>query len=325
MRVPRVSVCIPVYNGARYLAQSIASVLGQTYEDFELVVSDNGSTDSTPEVVRAFDDPRVRYLRNESNIGVVGNFNRCIALARADYVCIWHHDDVMRPDNLARKVKVLDGHPQVGFVHSNIERIDADGRVFGEHWHPDSRRDYVDAGLEFLRRQFGAETLACAPSMIVRRSAYVRLGGYRADLPYCCDVELAMRLSLFYDVACIGRPLIAYRMYGESASGACSVVRAYRQEAWARRVILATYAHLLPDGAALRRRANDALADRALRHAYRAHRAGDRTTARRCLWTAATLSPRILSQRDFWVTAVAVAAAPLATAVRRRPPSALGS
>ena len=91
-----VSVCTPVYNGGDYIEQTIRSILAQTYENFQLIVCDNCSTDNTEEIVRSFKDPRIFYNRNERNLGLVGNANRCLELAEGDYVHILHHDDIMR-------------------------------------------------------------------------------------------------------------------------------------------------------------------------------------------------------------------------------------
>jgi glycosyltransferase involved in cell wall biosynthesis len=105
---PKVTVCMPVFNGSEYIAEAIESVLAQTYRDFQLIVSDNCSSDDTGAIVQRFDDPRIRYSKNATNLGLIGNMNRCLELATGDYLCIFHHDDVMLPENLARKVQVLD-------------------------------------------------------------------------------------------------------------------------------------------------------------------------------------------------------------------------
>ena len=132
---PRVSVCIPVRNGADYIAECLESVLAQTFGDFELLVVDNCSTDDTETIVRRYTDRRLRYIRNAKNLGLVGNANRCLQLASSEYVGLFHHDDVMLPENLARKVSVLDAHPGVGFVHSNVLLIDQKGRrLAGDIW-----------------------------------------------------------------------------------------------------------------------------------------------------------------------------------------------
>ena len=83
---PKVSVCIPVYNGSDYIAYAIQSVLAQTYKNFNLIVCDNCSTDNTEEIVRNFEDPRLSYVRNNKNLGLVGNENRCLELSKGDYI-----------------------------------------------------------------------------------------------------------------------------------------------------------------------------------------------------------------------------------------------
>ena len=92
---PQVSVCMPVYNGSDYIADSVQSVLTQTYKDFNLIVCDNCSTDKTDEIIRSFKDPRLIYVRNNKNLGLVGNHNRCLELADGKYVHFLHHDDIM--------------------------------------------------------------------------------------------------------------------------------------------------------------------------------------------------------------------------------------
>ena len=107
---PAVSVGLPVYNGERYLAEAIESVLRQTFADFELVISDNASTDRTAEICRSFAraDGRVRYHRNEANLGALPNFNRVFDLGRGRYFKWAAHDDVLRPELLRRCVDVLE-------------------------------------------------------------------------------------------------------------------------------------------------------------------------------------------------------------------------
>ena len=112
----KVSVCIPSHNGADFLPQAIESVLAQTFTDFELVVVDDSSDDASVAIARSFDDPRLRLHANPARLGLVGNWNRCVELARGEYIYLFHQDDVMEPDNLARKSSFLDEHPSAGFV-----------------------------------------------------------------------------------------------------------------------------------------------------------------------------------------------------------------
>ena len=125
MTPPRVSVVLCVYNQADYLPEAMGSILGQTLTDLELIVVDDGSTDSSPEVVRGFTDPRVRYVRNERNLGHAGSLNRGVALARGRYLAIMDSDDISLPERLARQVDFLDAHPDVAMCGSWVETFGA--------------------------------------------------------------------------------------------------------------------------------------------------------------------------------------------------------
>ena len=128
--MPRVSIGLPVYNGERYLRECVDSILDQTFRDFELILSDNASTDATAAICEAYAtrDSRVRYHRNEQNLGACWNFNRCVELARGEYFRWAAHDDLIAPECLARCVEALDRDPSVVVSHSDVRIIDEDGR-----------------------------------------------------------------------------------------------------------------------------------------------------------------------------------------------------
>ncbi len=129
--VPRLSVGLPVYNGDGFLAQSIEALLGQTYEDFELIISDNASTDGTADICRRYEkqDPRIRYYRQERNIGCAPNHNFVIQQARGELFKTASHDDLYARDLLRLCVDALDEHPQVVLAHSWSAVIDGSGLV----------------------------------------------------------------------------------------------------------------------------------------------------------------------------------------------------
>ena len=112
---PKVSLGLPVYNGENFIAQAIESILAQTFTDFELIITDNGSTDRTPKICEAYAarDRRVAYSRNPENLGAAPNFNRAFALSSGRYFKWVAHDDLIAPEFLARCVKVLDNDPSV--------------------------------------------------------------------------------------------------------------------------------------------------------------------------------------------------------------------
>ena len=147
---PRVSIGLPVYNGERYLAGTLDDLLGQTFEDFELVVCDNASTDATPDIVAdaAHRDARVRVVRNASNLGALANANRAFALSRAPLYALAAYDDRHAPDFLHQLVAALDAAPDAGLAYGRSTLIDSDDVPLA---FDDEREVYVDRRGDVFR------------------------------------------------------------------------------------------------------------------------------------------------------------------------------
>jgi glycosyltransferase involved in cell wall biosynthesis len=130
---PRLSVGLPVYNGENYLAESLEALLGQSYEDFELIISDNASTDGTADICRRYEkqDSRIRYVRQPRNIGAAPNHNYVVGQARGELFKWASHDDLYARDLLKRCIDALDQFPHVILAHSWTARIDSAGAVLG--------------------------------------------------------------------------------------------------------------------------------------------------------------------------------------------------
>jgi len=131
-RVPRLTIGLPVYDGERYLPQTLSCLLGQTFGDFELIVCDNASSDGTSDICRHFAsrDPRIRYVRNARNLGAIPNFNRAVDLGRTPFFKWAAHDDLYDPTYLAECMEILDREPQVVLAHSDSAFIGEDGAEF---------------------------------------------------------------------------------------------------------------------------------------------------------------------------------------------------
>jgi glycosyltransferase involved in cell wall biosynthesis len=126
---PRVTIGLPIYNGEQLLPQALESLLTQDFDDVEVVISDNASVDGTPELCAAYAarDPRIRYVRNERNLGSIPNFNRLVGLARGEYFKWAAHDDWCEPEFVRRCVEVLDADPGVVLCHAKATRVDEAG------------------------------------------------------------------------------------------------------------------------------------------------------------------------------------------------------
>lgn len=118
---PRVSVLMPVYKTVEaHLRGAIESVLGQTFTDFELLILDDCPTDPREAVVKSYTDPRIKYLKNEHNLGISASRNKLIALAQGDYLAVTDHDDISLPERFAHEVAYLEAHPEVGVIGGQV-------------------------------------------------------------------------------------------------------------------------------------------------------------------------------------------------------------
>ncbi len=139
---PKVTVLLPVYNGARFLRQAIDSVLSQTWKDFELLVVNDGSTDGTAAILESYSDPRIRILSNVQNIGLTLSLNKGLQSARGEYIARIDADDIALPIRLEKQVSYLDQHPEVGLVATGVKVIDERGHVTGSYQAPFEHRSY---------------------------------------------------------------------------------------------------------------------------------------------------------------------------------------
>lgn len=157
-KTPRVSIGLPVYNAETFLAETLDSLLAQTYTDFELIISDNASTDGTEQMCRSYAerDSRIRYTRNDTNIGGSKNFNRLFWLASGEYFKWAAADDLCAPTYLERCVEVLDHDPSVVLCFTQTQAIDGDGTIV--HDFPPTRQfDARGAHTRFLRTSIFAD------------------------------------------------------------------------------------------------------------------------------------------------------------------------
>jgi glycosyltransferase involved in cell wall biosynthesis len=208
---PRVTVLMPVRNGARWLGEAVESVLAQTLSDLELVAVDDGSTDATPEILASYAarDSRIRLLHQRGE-GLVAALNSGLAAARAPLVARLDSDDIALPHRLERQVLHLDTHRDIGLLGSWADRIDDSGRIAG--------RLEPAAGSTALR-QVLIKSNPFIHSSVVFRSALARgLGGYRAVFEAAEDYDLWLRISEAAEIANLAEPLIRYRVHGTNVT-----------------------------------------------------------------------------------------------------------
>ncbi len=216
MKSPRVSICIPTYQYARYLPQAIESVQQQTLEDFELIILDDASTDETREVLEGFaaQDSRLEWRVHPCNLGMVENWNACLALARAPYVKFLMADDYLKePDALETLVGLLEKNPNAVLAGSSRELVDADGHRLGEWTY--SQRDGIWNGRDVVRRCLleSRNWIGEPTATLFRRSHAAR--GFDPAYRQLVDLEMWFHLLLQGDYAHAGRALCVFRRHPE--------------------------------------------------------------------------------------------------------------
>ena len=205
---PAISVVLPVYDGERYVAEAVESILVQTFRDFELLIVDDGSKDGSLEILRDYAgrDPRVR-LTSRPNAGLVPTLNEMLARARGEFIARMDADDVALPERFARELAYLRTHPECLAVGSAVDWIDPEGELLKRHV-PPLGHDEIDAA--HLRSR---EAEICHPSVLVRASAFERVGLYDAALDGAEDLDLWLRMAEVGKLANLAEPLLRYRFH----------------------------------------------------------------------------------------------------------------
>lgn len=201
-KIPTVSVVIPTYNRAHLVGRAIQSVLNQTYQDFEIIVVDDGSTDNTEEVVKSFNDPRIRYIRHDQNRGGSAARNTGIKMARGEYIAFQDSDDEWLPEKLEKQMRVFENAPaEVGVVYTGFWRIEGDRRTYI----PSDKISQKEGNIqgELLKGNF-----VTTQATVLKKECFEKAGMFDQRLPRFQDWELFIRISKYYEFKCIDEPLV---------------------------------------------------------------------------------------------------------------------
>lgn len=221
MASPVVSIIIPTYNCALYIAETITSVLNQSFKDIELIVVDDGSTDATRDIVASFGQP-VRLV-TQANAGVCVARNRGISEAAGKYICLMDHDDYWFPHKLARQVSILEQQPETGVVYSSFILWHRDEST-GQFPSPDSfdLNTYLDDTVpEFsgwIYHQFLIDCWMLTSTAMFRAEIFDQCGLFDESLPYSEDWDLWLRISRSYPFVQLRRPTTLYRQHAQQGN-----------------------------------------------------------------------------------------------------------
>jgi len=226
-----ISICIPTYNGALWLKETLRSALAQTYDPLEILIVDDASTDHTLDVIRSFRDPRIRVEVNERTQGLVLNWNHCVRLSKGSLVKFLFQDDVLFPTCVEKMARLFERHERIGMVFSPwdilLENPDDSGAIawikrFGApHTHFKFLREVnrgIDLFNEWLTNGFGENWVGGPSSVMLRKPCLERIGLFNTRMRQASDLEMWMRMMYFYDVGFIEERLSALRFHSASAT-----------------------------------------------------------------------------------------------------------
>ena len=212
---PKISVVLPVYNAERYLREAVDSILTQTFTDFELILINDGSTDGSGDICRAYAkrDPRVVLIDCPTNGGLVSALNEGLAKARAPLIARMDADDIAMPERFACQYAHMVEHPNLAVLGSATRFIDETGQITGRRPYPFSPTDVKDAFTS------GRDCPVAHSAVMMKRDVVLEVGGYRTAFTHAEDYELWLRLvERSHDIANLPQPLLNVRQRGDSVS-----------------------------------------------------------------------------------------------------------
>ena len=221
MNSPLVSILIPTYNRPEYLRRAVESCLAQTYQNLEVVITDNSTNDQSAKMMAGYSDPRLRYFSNEGNIGAVKSSNRAVELSRGKYIKFLMDDDLLKPRCLELMVDGLEKNPTAAMAMAPMDLIDEDDRRIYPIFYVFRRMDYryryqVGDGFvdrkKILRDYLVRDYPCCVPSgMMFRGDALRAAGPFDAKADFAGDLDMCMRIAPHYDSYYIDEVLSSWR------------------------------------------------------------------------------------------------------------------
>ena len=222
--MPKISVLLTSYNHSKYLRVAIDSVLNQTFQDFELIVWDDASTDNSWNIITSYTDPRIKALRSKSNSACSGCFPLISRELTGDYIAIHHSDDIWEPSKLSEQFSFLNSNPGYAAVFTNVTPIGENGEVFA-----DKNHDYFSifdqpnrTRHSWLNRFFYIGNCLCNPSVLMRRKDFEESGSYRYGLFQLGDFDLWVRLCLKHEIYVLPQRLTRFRIRQNEANASAN-------------------------------------------------------------------------------------------------------
>ncbi len=213
MANPKISVIIPSYNHANYIKDAINSVLNQTFQDFELLIGDDNSTDNSIEIINTFNDKRIKKYFFKKNEGGSQNLNRLINLANTDYIAILNSDDYWEPTKLEKQYLLMENDKKIGACFTWVQYIDKNGKKIFPEKNVFIQENKTQA--ERFKYFFKNGNCLCHPSILIRKHIYDEIGLYKVSYRQIPDFYQWMKLIQNYPIHIINECLVNFRWFGD--------------------------------------------------------------------------------------------------------------
>jgi len=221
--MPKISIIIPVYNAEKFISETIESVIAQTYQDWEIIAVDDGSTDKTPEILKEYEKKLSKKLRviTQKNSGVSIARNTGIAAAKGEYIAFLDHDDLWMPEKLEKQIKLLDSNKELGLVYSDSYMIDESGNLKKDTFINSIMSKNILQSKVFRGNIFNE--LFCVDfipllTTIVRKDVFDKVGMFNPKYKISEDYDLFLKIARIYPADFIKQPLAKYRIHSGGAS-----------------------------------------------------------------------------------------------------------
>lgn len=222
---PLVSICIPSFNHAQFIGQTIRSILDQTYTYLEVIVCDDCSTDTTVEIASQINDPRVKIYRNDQNLGITGNWNRSVSLATGKYVKLVCGDDLLDPECITRQVDAMekDFYQNISLVSTGVKLVNQNGNLIMK------KKISLSAGINNADKIYklcalkGTNVIGEPMCGLFRRNVLDQGIRYNGENPYMIDLDFWFKLLTLGNLYCINEHLCSFRISKKSLSASLSI------------------------------------------------------------------------------------------------------
>ena len=207
---PLISVIMPVYNAEKFLKPAIESILNQTFSDFELIIIDDNSNDKTADIIKSYNDNRIKHIVNPNRIGFTNSLNQGLKIAQGDYIARMDADDISDPERFSKEIEFLENNPDIGVCGSWMKIIDENGKIINKIQLP--------VGSNVIAWRLYFNNCVAHPSVILRRKVIDRVNYYNSDFVVAEDYDLWNRIIKISKIENIPEYLLKYRIHGKNIS-----------------------------------------------------------------------------------------------------------